>query len=101
MTEHTPTPWFYHAGLEGDLITCDPEGVVCRIPNHPENAAYWEANARFIVKAANNHDALVKALEEIADLGDVRADEAGTIARQALELVADSSGVRALDGDPK
>jgi hypothetical protein len=47
----------------------------------------YEDRANFIIKAVNNHDALVQALKEIAELGDVRADEAGMVARRALDRV--------------
>lgn len=39
----------------------------------------------FGVAAFETHEVLREALEEIAELGDVRADEAGVIARRALE----------------
>jgi hypothetical protein len=66
MTEHTPTPWL-----------CDSEGilpaysggdisVIARVPNHPENAKNWAANAAYIVKACNAFPDLVKALEDAA-----------------------------------
>jgi hypothetical protein len=61
MTERTPTPW---ATLNGDLIVSgEDDTVVCRVPNHPDNGANWTANAAFIVKAVNNHDLLIKAME--------------------------------------
>lgn len=94
MGEHTPTPWFV------DLGRWTPDAPVCafairsdyKAPNLPEGwqmhhiaganiserAAFTacftpeqiEANAAFIVKAVNSHDALVKALEPFAILAD-------------------------------
>lgn len=62
MTQPTPTPW--HAD---DTAIFAQDGVLARIPNHPENGKNWKADAEFIVKAVNNHDALVKALREVCD----------------------------------
>jgi hypothetical protein len=65
MAEHTPTPWIFDS--EGILSTDRDSdvSVIARVPNHPDNAKAWESNAAFIVNAANNHEALVKALETI------------------------------------
>jgi hypothetical protein len=78
MTEHTPTPWMTHRA--GELLPDDwmimadmgltPNGIqqvstVARalsIRQTPETTA---ANAAFIVKACNSHDALVGALREL------------------------------------
>lgn len=57
MTDHTPTPWH-----SDDTAIFAENGVLARIPNHPENGKNWMADAAFICKAVNNHDALVKAL---------------------------------------
>lgn len=62
---HTPTPWI----CDSDAImpiSRDGVSIVARIPNHPENKVNWEADAAFICRAVNSHDALVKALQEIA-----------------------------------
>jgi hypothetical protein len=58
MAEHTPTPW--HAD---DTAIFASDGVLARIPNHPENGKNWKVDAAFIVKAVNSHDALVKLLK--------------------------------------
>ena len=77
---HTPTPWravrndYYleiHGGGHGQI------GDVCaskfihvdgnKLPSD-EAEAIADANAAFIVRACNSHDALVKALKEIAAL---------------------------------
>ena len=57
MSQHTPTPWnvVTHNGvslIDGDA---DRIGVNVEAP----------ANAAFIVRACNSHDALVKALEAV------------------------------------
>ena len=58
MSERTPTPW----SLFGDDMIVSGHDIVCRIPNHPENGQNWDADAAFIVKAANSHDRLVQAV---------------------------------------
>lgn len=100
MAEHTPTPWRaiepdnsnYLLEIVGTNVRGNEE-LVCRPPGRKRNA-----NAAFIVKACNSHDALVKALEEIAamDPKGIRADDLGRAARIAREaltrLVGGSSG---------
>ena len=59
--KHTPGPWIANAnkilGLDGRLVTMlDDLETTC---------AEDEANAEFIVRAANAHDALVEALEAV------------------------------------
>jgi hypothetical protein len=49
------------------------------------------ANARFIQKAVNNHDALVKALEEIANCSSIPI----TVAKAALAAITQSAPLRA------
>lgn len=66
MAEHTTTPWICDS--EGILpISRDGVSIVARIPNHPENKKNWDADAAFIVKAVNNHEALVKIAEAARD----------------------------------
>jgi hypothetical protein len=60
---HTPTPWICDS--EGILpISRDGVSIVARIPNHPDNKANWDADAAFIVRAVNSHQAMVEALTE-------------------------------------
>lgn len=56
-TQHTPTPWKL---TEPDRIEQEGFGMICT--TRGDN---WQApaNAAFIVRACNSHDALVKALE--------------------------------------
>ncbi len=70
MSEHTKTPWVATPGIEPNSVTIRRESVsddgVIRKPI----AEIWHsgddpvANAAFIVKAANSHDALVEALKQ-------------------------------------
>lgn len=61
MTQNTPTPWLQDAThvydqRENCVANCDQK-----------NYGRDEANAAFIVRAVNSHDALVKALEKSAE----------------------------------
>lgn len=70
MSEHTPTPWRLPkvpAEAPDATIVCDADGgsiADCTPagPWIPEEQA--EANAAFIVRAVNSHDALVKAIHD-------------------------------------
>ena len=59
--EHTPRPWVV---IGGSIQT--KYGNYIADLSSPRGAAERDANAALIVKAVNNHDALVKALEMIA-----------------------------------
>ncbi len=65
MTEHTPTPWKFvpwHIE-EGPSAVRAPDGhLVCSTAS--------DANAAFIVKAVNNHDAFVATLRDFIDILD-------------------------------
>jgi hypothetical protein len=73
MGEHTPTPWHFEelAGGSRDgcgYVRCETDHL--EISHHGDMGRSREenlANAALIVKAVNNHDALVKALQFYAD----------------------------------
>jgi hypothetical protein len=122
MSEHTPTPWRkdeYALSIYADNVPKGPmrvadlrgwgyltgKGHGALGLSRDEGIAVQEANATFIVKAVNNHDALVKALEKISQqmtMGELIAEygedylgdpEAGydaiiMIAREALAKVS-------------
>lgn len=88
VASHTPTPW--NLGYTGRCILreipgmCDGEdGYAVAITSAHSLLAPSEAraNAAFIVRACNSHDALVKALEEIAALDAPRTDLIGAVKR--------------------
>ncbi len=119
MVDHTELPWKWHSRVEEDLQTgsvyAEPRRghaySVAVAPKYQETER-WKADATLIVKAVNNHEALVKALEFYANphrydgpnrqaiegdpyaktddvyLRDVTRDH-GEIARAALALVKD------------
>jgi len=79
--EHTPTPWFFSDPENGGIghINSNPEGSF-----YGDIATVWSdglANAAFIVKAVNNHDALVKALEGVAEFCSADTTTLGAISR--------------------
>ena len=60
--KHTPTPWF-HCGAEIGMATeTSGYGVATATDT---NFAQAEANAEFIVRAVNAHDAMLEALKII------------------------------------
>lgn len=78
MADHTPTPWRVEEGTDLIWGACNPDDMSTygmgysivqgksgswgdRKPGMDER----EANAAFIVKAVNSHDALVKSLQDI------------------------------------
>ncbi len=64
-----------------EVVSEEMGSIICRVPK-PNGAV----NAAFIVKAVNNHDALVTALLEIAAF----PGSQGEIARDALGVVGGS-----------
>ncbi|HXP63987.1 MAG TPA: hypothetical protein VN815_00815 [Steroidobacteraceae bacterium] len=63
MSEHTPTPWF----VMGNSIQTKGGNYIADLSS-PRGSQERDANAAFIVKAVNNHDALVEALTECLDV---------------------------------
>ena len=73
VSEHTPTPWhFEELSQRPDgcgYLRCETDNL--EIAHHGDMGRSREenlANAAFIVKAVNNHDALVKALTELSNM---------------------------------
>jgi hypothetical protein len=78
MSEHTPTPWTVERNAPWSIKT-NARAIIDKDRFAVAWAPAWDiadadsvaapeegaANAAFIVKAVNSHDALVKALEEI------------------------------------
>jgi hypothetical protein len=61
MSEHTPLPW--HFSRKYRYVSDINHRVIAEIaPLHA-----FQANAEFIVRAVNNHDALVEALQALVD----------------------------------
>lgn len=86
MTEHTPLPWrdpgehalTGYGDINHVIVGADGRDIGslyanCFASGHMEDLPTVEqasANAALIVKAVNNHDALVKALKDIFEVGD-------------------------------
>lgn len=106
--KHTPTPWSIEDPMGDDLwiVEANKEAYEWRCiasvqatpPDEgPElSRAEMRANAAFIIKSVNNHEALVKALEKIAamDPWGKRADDLGRaaqVARHAINAVSEEA----------
>jgi hypothetical protein len=84
-TKHTPTPWH----RAGDYIVSEDEIAVAEITNPCLASQTEDANAAFIVRAVNAHEALVRALRELIEAAeeDGRPDRPCVrVARAALAL---------------
>jgi hypothetical protein len=67
MSKHTPTPWTVpDGGIRPAIYTADE---VEHIATMADTGDEMEANAAFIVRAVNSHDALVEALLEVRKCG--------------------------------
>ena len=80
-TKHTPTPWIINPQHTGGIFASFGERI----------GECGQANAEFIVKAVNSHDALVEALKEAVRIFErfpITTEEAGLpwykLAKQAL-----------------
>jgi hypothetical protein len=109
MAEHTPTPWSVEMPMDEEfaIVQSGLEAyewqfiAVCPVTTPSEGGfprQQAKANAAFIVKAVNSHDALVKALEWYAqdynyELGCSQWD-GGSKARAALALCEQEGGSR-------
>lgn len=120
MTDHTPTPWTWHAksidqAHNGSIFHMKMPGHAYAIAMQPRyvDDKQFATDADFIVKAVNDHDALVArvkyleateaneilrlkmALEKIAamDPKGIRADDLGRAARIAAETLLTLSAV--------
>lgn len=107
MTKHTPTPWWIDKEHPLSIMAADENYVEGEVaPWHVANLmpdcggnddGESDANAAFIVRAVNNHAALVAALRGL--LGGIEAEENGNAgclrraqleARAALQLAKES-----------
>ena len=85
MSDHTPTPWKYEApqGAFGHEVV-GASRLVCQMSHHPERQDEAVANAAFIVRAVNSHDALVDALRDMVPVGLADEDEQSALAGESI-----------------
>ena len=99
MAEHTPTPWRYRPnhyddwgwikGPDGRLTaTARSSGEYDGDEHRAAGTDPYEANAAFIVKCVNSHDALVKALENICGAAEHCGDEDAPVVVAARAVLA-------------
>ncbi len=70
MSQHTPTPWKAQQGLSStsprlEIVRADLSAFVAQVHRTHDGNKEAEANAAFIVRACNSHDALVEALSAL------------------------------------
>jgi hypothetical protein len=108
MSEHTPTPWTYRTQEYDDWgFIRGPKGsdgfapvaAIARGETSETRDAHRKAgtdpygpNASFIVKAVNNHEALVKALTEMCEAFEFGVDQKSPVVVEARGLLASVSG---------
>jgi len=89
--QRTPTPW--KVSLTDDTMIVDATGrEVAAIDgdyNNPDEWPLMEANAAFIVKAVNNHSALVEALTTLLPMakGYAHANQVGRNGEMVAEAL--------------
>lgn len=99
MVEHSPIPWRnIHGRIISDVMPRDGSHDVCSMTVTNNNHISAEANAELIVKAVNNHDALVAALRELyaqvqGECPSLLTEDSGGDARLHLEIQAVLSAV--------
>ena len=105
MSETSKLPWTWHAKSKdqahnGSIYRWDRPGHAYAIAMQPQYVEdeQFNADAAFIVRAVNNHDVLVKALEKIAAIENrefgldwEEIEEARHIARAALASAKEES----------
>lgn len=86
---HTPTPWEVDPKRALRVLQRGTDTTICSTGATDNTRDQWEANAAFIVRAANAHDALVAALEAVAEAFNLSHAHRGPLGRQiqaALKL---------------
>jgi hypothetical protein len=86
MNDHTQTPWRVFTNKDGTKLvgigSQEGEGILdCGFGVWSWNDPEGIANANLVVKAVNSHEALVKALEGIAEFCSADATKLGAIER--------------------
>lgn len=117
-TNHTPTPWHFnkheigeYCGNISSLLGVNSQGIMeqrtIAVVLKYAGDAESEANAAFIVKAANNHDALVEVLkiwdrrEKLGrkNSGKITREEIAELNKLDLEFPKKARAVLAAVGD--
>lgn len=95
MSAHTPTPWFLNdSDIPPSIYTIsqeDPSHQPCIAvldadkPYFFDGVAVQEANAEFIVRACNSHDALIAALTGLLECAELNQDDLDGTTRMLIE----------------
>lgn len=91
--QHTPTPWHYDGEFirTGDTrfsLSARPLEVIAEV----KDSENWEANAGFIVRAVNSHEALLKIAKSIYDYDCKMGRLPKVICEQLGRAIAQSEG---------
>lgn len=62
VTEHTPTPWHVGTGIANRIIYAE-DGLAVADVFHGRHRGTEDKNAEFIVRAANNYQGLIDAMD--------------------------------------
>jgi hypothetical protein len=98
--QHSRTPFMIKFGTNvlAHREDLDYVGSVATTGGHSSNQVDCtienEANAEFIVRACNNHDALIAMLEELLNVrtGDGLPDPASAVFRKAERIIKEAKG---------
>lgn len=87
-TAHTPTPWEIRdvPSRERFKITDSTGYTIAEMPSYPI-IEKEEANAAYIVRAVNAHEALLEALEQCLTLDGATAERSHTMALKRLQAI--------------
>ena len=85
MADHTPTPWKVYD--DSDPLHIAIKGYYSSTGGAHVADILSPANAAFIIKAVNSHDALVKALDWIVSNPNAHHANMVAVAKDALDLV--------------
>jgi len=91
MTKYALTPWYIaQHGNSGPKweIRCAGHGNIADMRDNGRNREHGEELAAFIVRAVNNHEALIAAMERVADM--LPANAACGVLRAALAKAKES-----------
>lgn len=98
---HTPTPWKVRQDDQQLLITGDYETIIARLDIWKnEGKKQMEANAAFVVRAVNSHEALIESIQgllaiikdDLPQLGNDLLEAEDAIIKKAENTIAQAEG---------
>lgn len=98
---HTPTPWKVRQDDQQLLITGDYETIIARLDIWKnEGKKQMEANAAFVIRAVNSHEALIESIQgllaiikdDLPQLGNDLLEAEDAIIKKAENTIAQAEG---------